>query len=97
MFWFWCWTSLPAEGRDINCLFPVTVEQPSPLGCSTVTLVYGGQPGEDGLAVDECGPEEGCDEVLVLLPEGAELGDAAFYFDHFEAPTAAQGPLTVLR
>jgi hypothetical protein len=33
---------------------------------------------------NECGPEEGCDEVLVLLPEGAELGDAQVFL--VEAP-----------
>jgi hypothetical protein len=48
-------------------------------------LVYGGQPGEDGLAVDELGIEEGRDEVLVLFPEGAELGDAQVFL--VEAPS----------
>ena len=32
----------------------------------------------------ECGPEEGCDEVLVLFPEGAELGDTQVFL--VEAP-----------
>src|ERR1700761_7376936 len=44
------------------------------LGRSAVTLVQGGEPGENGLTVDERGPHERRDEVPVLFPEGAELG-----------------------
>lgn len=29
--------------------------------------------------VDECGQDEGCDEVLVLFPEGAEFGGAQVF------------------
>jgi hypothetical protein len=54
-----------------------------------VAFVYGGQPGEDDLAVDELITEEGCDEVLVLFPEGAELGDAQIFL--------VQAPSGVLR
>jgi len=43
----------------------------------------GGQPGEDGLAVDEQ-TDERCDEVLVLFPECAELGHAQVFL--VEAP-----------
>jgi hypothetical protein len=54
-----------------------------------IALVHGEETGEDGLAVDERGACERGDEVLVLFPEGAELGCAQVLF--VEAPAGVAG------
>jgi hypothetical protein len=54
-----------------------------------ISLVHGEEPGEDSLAVDECGAYERGDEVLVLFSEGAELSYAQVLF--VEAPAGVAG------
>lgn len=45
-------------------------------GCGEVLRRHSGKPPSDALSIDEIGIEKRCHEVLVLLAEGAELGDA---------------------
>jgi hypothetical protein len=43
------------------------------LGRFAISLVHGEEPGEDSLAVDECGAYERGDEVLVLSGKAQSL------------------------
>ena len=65
--WVGCWRARSASGRKPGA---------RTLGRREMLSRYGGQPDCDDIGVNESGIEQRGHEVLVLLAEGAELGDA---------------------
>src|SRR5581483_389900 len=61
-----------------------------PFGCRLMLVVHGDQPGGDDVGVDEPGIEKRGDEILVLLSQRAQFGDAQ------DAPMTRQGLRGVL-
>jgi len=71
--------SLDATRRESNHSFPRLQPRQSTVGIGPASFLDADKPLEDHARIDESCLQQGCNEVAILLPERAELGNTEIF------------------